>query len=53
MPQHVWMDLKADFSFVACAREQLGKARRGERTTTSEAKTKGEAAWRFSSRMLV
>jgi hypothetical protein len=33
MPEHVRMDLEANLGFVAGTREQLGEARRGERTT--------------------
>jgi hypothetical protein len=53
MPEHVGVDLEADLSFVTGAGEQLGETRWGERPQRSEAKTKGEADWRFSSRMLV
>ena len=38
---HVRMDLEADLGFVAGAREQLGEARRGKRTTTLRGEDKG------------
>ena len=53
MPEHVWLDLEPNLGFVAGPGEQLGKARRGERTTLRGEDTKGEADWRFGSRMLV
>jgi hypothetical protein len=34
MPEHVRMNLEADLGFVTSASQQLGKARRGEWTTT-------------------
>ena len=33
MPEHVWVDLEPNLGFVAGPGEQLGEARRGERTT--------------------
>ena len=41
MPKHVRMDLKADLGFLAGARQQLGKARRGERTAPFRGKDEG------------
>ena len=41
MPKHVRMDLKADLGFLAGAGEQLGKARRGERTAAFGGKDEG------------
>ena len=34
MPEHVWVDLEPNLGFVTGAGEELGEARRGERTTT-------------------
>ncbi len=45
--------VKLILAIVTGAGEQLGETQWGERPQRSEAKTKGEADWRFSSRMLV
>jgi hypothetical protein len=50
MPEHVRVDLEADLGFVASARQQLGEPDGVNGPPRSEAKTKGEAAWRLSSR---
>ena len=41
MPKHVRMYLKTDLGFLAGARQQLGKARRGERTAPFRGEDEG------------
>ena len=50
MPEHVWVDLEANLGFVTGTREEFGEAPRVNGPPRSEAKTKGEADWRLSSR---
>jgi hypothetical protein len=50
MPEHVRMDLEANLGFVTGTREEFGEAPRVNGPPRSEAKTKGEADWRLSSR---
>jgi hypothetical protein len=41
MPEHVRVDLEPNLGFVAGARQQLGKAGRGERSTPLRGKGEG------------
>ena len=50
MPEHVRVDLEANLGFVTGTREEFGEAPRVNGPPRSEAKTKGEADWRLSSR---
>ena len=50
MPEHVRVDLEANLGFVTGTREEFGEALRVNGPPRSEAKTKGEADWRLTSR---
>ena len=50
MAEHVRVDLEANLGFVTGTREEFGEAPRVNGPPRSEAKTKGEADWRLTSR---
>ena len=50
MAEHVRVDLEANLGFVTGTREEFGEAPRVNGPRRSEAKTKGEADWRLTSR---